>query len=256
MPKGFVGCGARVVGRSHSILLCCLLSLAMVPYTRAQTAPVTQESRFSRSAEAEITFQEGLLRYTNKQLPEAEEAFKKTLQADPADAEAYYYLGLAQVDQNKNAEAIESFNQSLRLDPTRLEVRAARATANIRAQKYDAAREDIDALAPDPRWDSLVHYLRGQLAYQQGDLDTAAREFALAKKAGGTEATPAGFYEGLTYLRMRQLVRAAEVHLRKRRSTPIAIPPSPLPPVSSMRSWLNSRERAPQNNARGRRSSP
>jgi tetratricopeptide (TPR) repeat protein len=185
------------------------LSLVLLPAARAQPKPATtQESRFSRSAEAEITFQEGLLRYTNKQLPEAEEAFKKVIQTDPNDSEAYYYLGLAQVDQGKTAQAIDSFDRSLRLDPTRQEVRAARATANIRAGKYDAAREDVDALAPDPRWTSLVHYLRGQIAYAQGNLDVAAKEFSAAKTAGGTEAEPAGFYEGLTYLRMRQLVQA------------------------------------------------
>ena len=63
-------------------------------------------------------------------------------------------------------------------------------------------------LAPDPRWAGLVHYLQGQLDYQEGRLESAATEFAAAKAAGGGEAEPAGFYEGLTYLRMRQLVRA------------------------------------------------
>src|SRR5438477_8707007 len=180
MPIGFRGCNAPGACRPLSILVCCLMSLLFRAVSEAQPrpSPASQESRFSRSAEAEITFQEGLLRYTNKQLPEAEEAFKKVIQTDPNDAEAHYYLGLAQVDQNKYNDAIESFNRSLRLDPTRQEVRAARATANIRAGRYDAAREDVDKLALDPRWNSLVHYLRGQMAYAQGNLDTAASEFA------------------------------------------------------------------------------
>src|SRR4051812_27499718 len=115
MPKGFGGCNARGAGRWFSILLGCLLSLTQAPRSHGQPArTTTQESRFSRSAEAEITFQEGVLQYTRKQLPEAEANFRKVIQTDPNDAEAYYYLGLAQVDQNKAADSIDSFNQSLR----------------------------------------------------------------------------------------------------------------------------------------------
>ena len=80
--------------------------------------------------------------------------------------------------------------------------------AEIRVQKYDAARADVDHLAADPRYTSLVHFLRGQILYQQGDIEAAGKEFAAAKAAGGTEAGPANFYEGLTYLRLRQNVRA------------------------------------------------
>src|SRR5947207_5729756 len=160
MPKGICGCDARSAFRTMTILICCLITVGLCPTARGQTN--RSESRFSRGAEAEILFQQALLQYTrSKQFPEAEANFRKVIEADPADAEAYYYLGLVQVDEGSYANAIENFNQSLRLDPTRQEVRAARATANIRAGKYDAAREDLDRLAPDPRWNSLVHYLRG-----------------------------------------------------------------------------------------------
>jgi hypothetical protein len=47
----------------------------------------------------------------------------------------------------------------------------------------------------------------------QGDLEGAAKAFAAAKAEGGTEAAPAGFYEGLTYLRMRQLVKARSLFI-------------------------------------------
>ncbi len=179
-----------------------------VPTPAQATQPATRESRYSRPAEREIRFQEGLLRYTSGQLPQAEQEFRAVVAEDPADAEAHYYLGLSLLDQNRPAEAVEAFDQSLRLDPTADEVRAARATANIRLRKFSAAEEDLDVLRPDPKWQSLVDYLTGQLQYAQGDLEAAAESFARAKRAGSTEAEPAGFYEGLTYLRMRQLVRA------------------------------------------------
>jgi tetratricopeptide (TPR) repeat protein len=178
-----------------------------VPVPQQATQPATP-SRYSRPPEREIRFQEGLLRYSRGQLQQAEADFRAIVTEDPADAEAHYYLGLSLLDQNRPGEAVDSFNQSLRLDPTVDEVRAARATANIRLRNFDAAREDLDVLRRDPKWASLVDYLTGQLLYAEGDLEGAAEAFARAKRAGSPEAVPAGFYEGLTYLRMRELVRA------------------------------------------------
>jgi tetratricopeptide (TPR) repeat protein len=195
---------------------------AVVPsVASAQTAPTaaaggsnvtatttTRESRFSRSAEREIMFQDGLLAYNRGELAAAEKDFRQVVQGDPADAQAWYYLGLTQLDQGRAAESVKSFDQSLRLDTTRPEVRAARATANIRTRNYDAAHVDLNELEGDPRWKGMVEYLRGQEAYAKGDLKAAQQHFANARALGGTEGAPAEFYEGLTYLRMRELVRA------------------------------------------------
>jgi Flp pilus assembly protein TadD len=189
-----------------------LPGLPLTAQTLPADAPVAAQqetaSRFSRQPEAEIRFQEGLLQYSGGRLREAEASFKAVIASDPADAEAYYHLGLAQLDQNRTSDAIESFNQSIRLDPTNDEVRAARATASIRLRRYAEAREDLARLEPDPRWRSLHAYLMGQLLYAEGDLQGAARQFAIARAAGESEAGPAQFYEGLTYLRMRELVQA------------------------------------------------
>jgi Tfp pilus assembly protein PilF len=224
--------GGRGVSRDASTLFRTFLSLFLAislltpPFASAQPAAQDRpqqepaqpplpaearpplESRYSRPAEREIQFQEGLLRYSRGQLQQAEADFRAVIAEDPADAEAHYHLGLSLLDQNLPREAVESFTTSLRLDPTADEVRAARATANIRLRNLDAAREDLAVLEPDPRWRSLVDYLTGQLLYAEGDLEGAARSFARARAAGSTEAEPAGFYEGLTYLRMRELVRA------------------------------------------------
>jgi Tfp pilus assembly protein PilF len=208
-----VGLGAAVLALAVS---------SVVPtFSSAQTQPAaaaggsnrvatttTRESRFSRSAEREIMFQDGLLAYNRGELASAEKNFRQVVQGDPADAQAWYYLGLTQLDQGHAAEAVKSFDQSMRLDTTRPEVRAARATANIRLRQYDAAHVDLNELEGDPRWRGMVEYLRGQEAYGKGDLKNAQEHFARAKALGGTEGAPAEFYEGLTYLRMRELVRA------------------------------------------------
>jgi Tfp pilus assembly protein PilF len=171
-------------------------------------APATEETHYSRSADGEIRFQEGLSRYTRGDLAGAEADFKALVSDDPGDSESYYYLGLSQLDQNKPADAVGNFDQSLRIDSSRDEARAARATANIRLHRFDAAKADLAELDRVPRFHTLDEYLHGQLLYAQGDLEGAAKAFAAAKAAGGTEAAPAGFYEGLTYLRMRELVKA------------------------------------------------
>jgi tetratricopeptide (TPR) repeat protein len=193
------------------IVLVGLVVIAHANSSLAQPAPApatSRESRFSRQPEQEITFQQGLLHYSRGQLAQAEAEFRSIIQADPTDAEAYYHLGLALLDQGKPGEALPNFDQSIQLDPTAREVRAARASANIRVGHYDAAEADLAELKDDPAWQSYVHYSRGQIHYNKGELDDAAKEFQIAKQLGGEEATPAGFYEGLTYLRMRELVQA------------------------------------------------
>lgn len=193
-----------------AVSLAALMPLAAQgqPAPAPATQPATQRAMFSRGAEEEIQFQEGLLHYSRNDLPKAAANFRALVAANPADAEAHYYLGLTLLDSKRPAEAVESFNRSLRLDPTPIEVRAARATALIRLKRSDEARADIEALGADPRWQSLSAYLRGQLLYSEGDLEGASRAFAEARALGGEEAAPAEFYEGLTYLRMKDLVRA------------------------------------------------
>ncbi|CAN5565094.1 hypothetical protein BH09PLA1_BH09PLA1_28280 [soil metagenome] len=174
------------------------------PATRLSS---TQGSRFSRSAEAEIRFQEGLLRYNTGRLQRAESDFKAVLAGDQADTEAYYYLGLSQLDQRRPADAVANFTQALRLDSSFEEIYDARARAYLRLGRFDEAEADINQLR-NPKFEGEVHYLRGLSAYGRNDMEAAKREFAAAKKSGAVEATAAGFYEGLTYLKMRELVRA------------------------------------------------
>lgn len=170
--------------------------------------PSKQSSRFSRPAEVEIGFQEGLLQYSRGQLRQAEQKFQDVIKADPADADGYYYLGLSQLDQNRAKDAVENFDQSIRLDPTSDEVRLARASALIRLRRLDDAERDIKVLEKDPRWTGAVHYLRGHLYYNEGKLDKAADEFKASQQSGQPEATNARLYGGLTYLRMKNLAQA------------------------------------------------
>ena len=200
-----------------SAILIFLSLAAAAPAAQLASQPTTQasteETHYSRSADNEIRFQEGLSRYTRGDLAGAESDFKALVTDDPGDSESYYYLGLSQLDQNRPADAVPNFDQSLRLDSSRDEVRGARATANIRLHRFDAAKQDLAVLDTLPRFRSLDEYLHGQLLYAEGDLDGAAKAFAAAKAEGSTEAAPAGFYEGLTYLRMRQLVKARSTFL-------------------------------------------
>src|SRR4051812_48610778 len=116
MPQGIGGRGGSAAHTTWMLLLIAFTALASSASAQPKTA--TRESHFSRAAEAEITFQQGLLHYSSKQLPQAEAEFREVIKSDPNDAEAYYYLGLSQLDQGKSADSLASFDQSLRLDPT------------------------------------------------------------------------------------------------------------------------------------------
>ncbi len=181
------------------------------PIPPATTAPLP-DVRFSRSAEAEILFQEAQGKYYRGELAAAETSFRQLTQEDAGDVQAWYFLGLAQLDQGKYADSVQSFNQAIRLDPTLTEVRAARAKAHIALRQYDEARADIAEFERDPTWQAQAAYLKGQIYYAQGELELAAQAFEQARRAGGVEQESAEFYQGLTYLRMRDLVRARQIY--------------------------------------------
>ena len=67
-----------------------LVVTTLAPFGGAQTTRLTtkpsKESRYSRSPEQEITFQQGLLHYSRAQLPQAEQEFASVIKTDPADA--------------------------------------------------------------------------------------------------------------------------------------------------------------------------
>ena len=206
--RAFV-CAAVVAAGAAMIAPVELLAQPATP-TTAPATPTTRGSRFSRSPENELRFNQGLMRYNSGQLAPAEEDFQAVVRSDPADANAWYFLGLAQLDQQRAADSVRSFDQSLQLDPSPYEVHAARARALIQLDRYDDAERELDYIRANPQFGSLEAYLRGQMLYRQGDLEGAAKSFARARELGGEESVPAGFYEGLTYLRMRQLVRARQ----------------------------------------------
>lgn len=179
------------------------------PVAPASTQP--QRANFSRTAEQEILFAEAQLKYNRNELASAEQSFRQLVTEDPGDFQAWYFLGLSQLDQQRPQDAIESFDRALQLDPSLTEVYAARAKAHIQVRNFDAARDDIAFFERDPAWEAQADYLKGQLAYAEGNLEAAAAHFRRAREAAGPEQMSAEFYEGLTYIRMREFVRARSI---------------------------------------------
>lgn len=200
-------CGALIVG--------CWSSTAAAQDEQT-TAPASQPvttgdgvaGMWVRSGESQVRFEQGRLYYHNGQFSDAEIALRRCIAADSRDAQAFYYLGLSLTGQERPTDAIGAFNTALGLDPNLIEARAGRAAAMIRAKQYDAASNDIDALAADAQWADTTAYLRGQLAYAKGDYKSAASAFAEVHARGGDEAGAAGLYEGLSYVQLKQLNRA------------------------------------------------
>src|SRR6187551_1082408 len=107
MPSHASGSSAPKVGLRAAAMLALAVGCAAPSVAWAQAQPpataggskattstaTTHESRFSRSAEREILFQDGLLAYNRGELAAAEKDFQQVVKGDPADAEAWYYLG-------------------------------------------------------------------------------------------------------------------------------------------------------------------
>ena len=208
----------RVKSHCWSIALMFVFTGAVGSAPAQTTAPVAgapervvERAAFSRTAEQEILFAEAQLRYNRGELQAAERSFAQLTEENPADVQAWYFLGLSRLDQGRPQAAVEAFDEALRLDSSLTEVYSARAKAHIQLRHFDQARADLAVFERDPAWEAQAAYLQGQLHFAEGDLEAAAEAFRRARAAGGVEQMSAEFYEGLTYLRMRELVRARTV---------------------------------------------
>jgi tetratricopeptide (TPR) repeat protein len=72
-------------------------------------------------------FNEGIVLWNARKMPEAEAAFKKATELDPKNAAAFYQLGMTQVSQGKNPEAVKSLEAYLKLEPTGKDADTAKA---------------------------------------------------------------------------------------------------------------------------------
>ncbi len=66
---------------------------------------------------ARMALADGIIRFQSRQLPPAQEFFKKAVSMDPGNAEAHYYSGLLAKEQKDAAGAYLHFHKALQLDP-------------------------------------------------------------------------------------------------------------------------------------------
>jgi len=109
------------------------------------------------------------------------EQAKLALQQNPNDAEAYFQLGVSYSNLDSVSLAFENFMKSVELDPKN-EKRKELADNNI---KHNYSK----------------HYNTGQAAFQDKDMQTAAKEFIKATEADPRQAV-AYYNLGVTYSRM------------------------------------------------------
>lgn len=68
-------------------------------------------------ADAASVFNQGVIFWNAKKIPEAKEKFQEALKIDPNLAEAHYWLGMALINEGKVDDAKPEFQQYLKLDP-------------------------------------------------------------------------------------------------------------------------------------------
>ena len=118
-------------------------------------------------AEAERAFAQGVQAQQTQHLPEALQAYRRALQADPSYFDAWYNFGLAATEAGNFQSALSAYETALALRPDSLDARYNFALVLKQANySLDAARELEKVLAAYPN-DSRSHLALGNLYAQQ-----------------------------------------------------------------------------------------
>ncbi|MFQ5482743.1 MAG: tetratricopeptide repeat protein, partial [Nitrospinaceae bacterium] len=87
--------------------------------------------------------QEGLQSMERENYPQAENSFKRAIEADPGNAEAYYHLGSIFNARQKYTQALGQFDIALRLDPTHLDAHFSRGYAYEQIGQPEKAEKEF-----------------------------------------------------------------------------------------------------------------
>ena len=128
--------------------------------------------------------QQGWALHQKKQLTQAEELYRKALEADPQNANAYCYLGILHYDRKNYQESIAAYQHALRLQPT-FPVAWNNLGNSLRhvAQPEAAEIAFLQALSQKPDYVN-AHKNRGTLHVWEGKVELAKDCYRQALKFG------------------------------------------------------------------------
>jgi putative PEP-CTERM system TPR-repeat lipoprotein len=148
----------------------------------AEAGTLFQRARVadSRSVDAHIGL--AVIAASNSDFAGAYKLLDEAITADPASPRPWLVRGnLARV-QLDNAAAVKYFRKAVSLEvpstplAEKLDARSALTSTAIEVEDFDLARRELAALEPLAGGSPAMFFLRGRLAFAEGDADAAARE--------------------------------------------------------------------------------
>jgi tetratricopeptide (TPR) repeat protein len=125
----------------------------------------------------------GTVYFRTGRLPDAEAAYKKALQKDPARGTSEIYLTAQYLESGRLDEALQQLDILLRKDPTNASAYATKALVYQTQGKMKEAKENYNqALKSDPEYDAAANNLAYILAEEGNDLNTALSLAQIARR--------------------------------------------------------------------------
>jgi Flp pilus assembly protein TadD len=135
-----------------------------------QSASASSRAGSNRSASATDT------------LAQAETAFRRVLELNPADALAYFQLGLLLKSRGDNSQAASQFERAAQLTPGLTEAHLELGRMAKDAQDWTKAALEFEAVLAWSPQDAEAHYGLAAALKASGRLQDAARELQVALK--------------------------------------------------------------------------
>jgi tetratricopeptide (TPR) repeat protein len=182
--------------------LMCWLSSTLIVYGLVYSS--------AAAAVVELEFAQGVVAFSQGQLPEAEAHFQQLLAEQPQNPQATYYLGQVQLGLGKLAEAIDSFRKAIGLSPANAAVHLDLALALIKAEQIPQALEELSQVSTQLSDRASLHYYMGYCNYRLGNMQNALPPLQKAQQLDQGFAAAAGYYLGLVHYRLGQTEQATQ----------------------------------------------
>lgn len=211
---------SRRVGRLGAVATCLSVFLAGSVRAQADLRPIEtliEQGRYSQAEQAlrslsvsngEIDYLLGFALIPLYRFDEAEEALRRSVDAQPANIDRLHALAKSLLEQGKNLAAIEILDRALAVE-SRPDLHFARAMCALNAGRSRQAEENLEAsLAGEPRNPEALYKL-GQIALERGGYAAAREQFAASLDLD-PEHLEARFSLGLAELRTGEPARAIQ----------------------------------------------
>jgi Tfp pilus assembly protein PilF len=164
----------------------------------------------AQAGSPEVDFAKGVVAFSRKDYPRAEEHFSAVLREQPQNPRAIYYLGQILFLSDRIDEAVERFRQALALGPEMTLVRVDLAQALIRRGDFAAAETELRLAAPSSPDRAAVQYFLGFCLYQMGRYQDSIEHLMRARDLDQGFGASAGYYLGLAQARSGKIAEAKE----------------------------------------------